>query len=205
MDDDVLDDLQTMDEALETGEEYVTPTQMPTFKQEEYLAEHQHTDRVDEAHPITDTIIDMLDVKMVGTLPFALAAVQAIADTAESFEDEFSATRRLQETEEKIYYQVASQTYYQLCVKAYEQYESEYTKVEQLANVMEVHTHQLLADLHNYEGDFDGHNPTLCNAYNHDSPQDGAVTSQEEPENGHYGFVDSRGFILIKNTHTQSL
>lgn len=187
----------------EDENEFIQPTPMPTIVQEEFMEAHRDTNRVDEAHPIDKETIERLDARTVGSMPFTLAALQAVADTADSFEEEYNNVRLLEETDDTLYYQVASQTFYQLCVDAYEQYEGHYTEIEKLTQVMEVHTRQLLTDLHGYEEDFDGREPTLCNAYNHDSPQDGAITMDDEPENGHYGFVDARGFIVTKNTHTE--
>lgn len=214
-----------------TDETSGTVTPMPTPKLEEYLEEHTYTNRVREAHPIdSDVLHEVCDTKMgPALLEYDLALIQAVAlrevlpysadhehwitSDAESEADTYTVSRTRGREGTLHYYQVSSRTFYEILTFAYQRYDGVRIEIDDVADIAEAHTRQYLKDVHGYEGDFGGqvanesidkvYEPTLCNAYNDSSPQDGKITFDTEPDNAHYAFTDSRGLVIEAGTHPE--
>lgn len=182
----------------------VNVTPMPTIELEQFLEEHQQTSRATDAHPIEDDVLETVGER--GSFEFSLAAIQAVADQV--IEDIESAT--LVETDgNTAYYNVTSDTFYRLAARTRDIYPKTNIQIERLQSIVDAHTIQFLADLHGYEGDFGGETATggrfkktLCNALNDETPYEGSVRRETEPDEAHYGFVDARGLVVQRGTHS---
>lgn len=167
----------------------VTP--MPTATQNPSVSEHQYANTVYEAHPIRE--VDEV------TLQYPLAAIQAVA-TTDTLED----STIVLETEELVYLQTDSSTFYRLASRVSEEYETK-IEIEQLQKVVDLHTSQFLRDVHGFTSIEELRQLTLCNALNHPSPQSGDITFETiNDSDAFYTYVDSRGLIIQKNTHSSS-
>lgn len=223
-----------------------TDTEMPTVGPSEYISEHRHTTDPQEAHPIDgDIIADVCETKLGPALIHDdLAVIQAVVvkeilpyngdmerwitcypqvDDLGLYQVENGRDR----DGTLHYYQVQSGTFYDILAMVDQQYEHRIA-VENVEDIVEVHTRQFLRDVHGYEGYFGNpsisdsageqsepdscgqvpndsidrvREPTLSNAYNDPKPGEGVVNRDNEPENAHYGFTDSRGLVVEEGTH----
>lgn len=196
MDDDTFD-IDETSEGSEPSSGPIEHTPMPTIKQNPCVSEHNSATRVDEAHPIDEHFKDDIDGSVSMVIDFSLAALQAVADVTEID------GQIVEETEDLIYYKVTSGEFYRLLGIVAENYDVN-TPVEEARPIVELHTKQLLSDIHDYEGDFDEGDITLCNAMNDPTPYDGKITDDKLPEGIRYGYIDSRGFVVQKDSHSES-
>lgn len=185
-------------EDAEEPEQAGTVTPMPTVVQDPYIRDNSKADSVMGAHPVSEEIVETIESRAF-TLAFDLAAIQAIADGTDILAESQSA-RLLKETEDLQYYQVDSGVFYRLAAAADMEYDT-YIQVEDLQALMEAQTRHFLKDMHGFDGEFEN-TETLCDVYNSPSVQEGAVCHETEPEDAHYGFVDSRGLVVSKGTHS---
>lgn len=173
-------------------------TEMPTLASEPWIDEHKYAKYHHEAHPIDDGVVETAAGRLQNLVACDLSAVQSIAAQVDLPD---SASARLVEEETGIrYYQVDSSVFYQLLAAAVRYYDA-HIEIERAAAIADAHTIQFAADVHGYEGDFEGEDCTLCNALNDGTTTEGAITSEVEPEEAHYGFVDSRGLVVEAGTH----
>lgn len=184
-----------MTEEFDAGGD-IDPTPMPTMTQNPCVKEHKNASRVDEAHPISEGLIEEQEGLHM-TIDYSLAALQGAADKNNIQGDV------VEETSDAIYYKVTSGEFYRLFSLAFDEFEVN-MPVEESQLIVELHTKQFLSDVHGYEGDFEGKDITLCNAMNDPTPYEGPVTDDKLPEGMRYGYVDSRGLIVQKNTHSES-
>lgn len=184
---------------MDEQESELPVTQMPTIKQDPSVAAHATANDVRDAHPVPQSIVDDIDERF--TLDYALADIQAIAGAGLDLED-LGATH-IETREGLAYYTATSDVFYRLAARAADEYNSR-IEVDRIATVAEAHTRTYLRAMHDYDGDFDGREATLCNALNDPRPAEGAVTHETEPEDGHYGYVDARGLVVEPGTHTDT-
>lgn len=166
---------------------------MPEIVQSDFIREHKHTANTRDAHPIDDDIVEQ-SVETPIVIDHELAALQAVAtrNVLELNDEEVLVGER----DGTYRFQVTSSTFYSLLEEMCDRYDV-HVQAEQVQNIVEAHTRQYLRDVHGYEEDFDtGHSSTLCEAQN-----DAHWIRDEEPEDTHYPFVDSRGLVVDKGTH----
>lgn len=173
-------------------------SEFPIVKQEPYLVDHADAKHIDEAHPLSTAIVNEATTRPE-TLPAELAAIQAVAD---KHIDELGTPTLVDSDGTTEYYYATSDTFYRLATRVRDTYASTYISIDRLHAIVAAHTRQFLADLHGYDGDFGGHEPTLCNALNEPSVQEGAVRNETVPDDVRYGFVDARGLVVERGTHT---
>lgn len=155
----------------------IPATPMPTFEQEQYIQDHAHAQRADEAHPIDEDVLhEVCDTKIgPAIIHYDLALVQAIAvrevlpylaEPKGSSEEEDRRSTDNGDTESWIkrdgdlhYYRAQSVTFYDILSMAHQRYDHTYVEIEDAADLAEAHTRQYLKDVHGYEGDFGGQVP----------------------------------------------
>lgn len=179
-----------------------TPYQMPTGVIEEYIQTHKTATTVGEANPIDEELVQPIKKDFV-TIQYNLAAIQAVMDLEDNLPESLDGVTELHETPTHLYYKVTSQTYYQIMTRVYEKYEAR-VSIENLQEVINLHTKQLLQDLHDYTGDFKNRKLTLSNAMNDNTINSGEITREDVPDNANYGYVDSRGLVVMKDTHKET-
>lgn len=204
-------------------------TEMPTLTISEYLREHNYSHDPRDAHPIDRDIIETVCDSKMGPILIEedLTAIQAVAEREilpYNSDVERWVTRYPQTEGVDLfpvengrdrngplhYYQAQSATFYDLLSMVHEQYDH-YVQVEDIEDIVEVHTRQYLRDVHGYEGDFGGQvpndsidkmrEPTLCNAHNDPTPYEGVIDADSRPDNANYGFIDARGLVIEEGTH----
>lgn len=189
--------------------ETIPNNNMPTFKIAEWVKNHSSASTHSEAHPIDEDLIsdNMSDLLQHSNLS-VIQAVLSTTDILQKFEEKDNITK-IEETDSHIYYQVDSAAFYSIFAKASELYNAR-IEIEQGERIVDLHTMQFLYDLYNYTGDFGGQtgrdndetfNETLCNALNDPKPSEGCINQENEPENAHYAYIDSRGLVFEKGTH----
>lgn len=168
----------------------------PAVEENKVVKEHKYAKNVSEAHPISDYILEKSDTHVL--CDYDLAYIQAVGSM---YIDELD-IEPVCKKDNLNYYLTDSAMFYKLAEMSYDIY-GETVNIDNIHIVVEVHTKQYLYDLHDYDGNFDDLMPTVCNAYNHYTPDRGKVNMNNEfkTENIHYGFVDSRGFVLEDSTH----
>lgn len=170
----------------ESMDDYIDPTPMPTAKQNRCIEEHKYAGLAHEAHPIRSVPEIILN--------FPLAAIQAVAATETPEE-----WTKVLETEDLVYYRVTSPSFYRLLNQAAEDYDTK-IEVEQVQTIVDLHTRQFLQDVHGFTAVDELAKVTLCDAMNHS--RDDSVTFEDVPREHGYGYVDARGLIVQKDTHS---
>lgn len=203
----VSPDIKGDDTPIGNSDTVVEPTPMPTIRLEEWMQKHKHTDNHRAGHPIDN---ERLEDSIRGSLQHInLSLVQAVLAKTDLLEnrDDQSSIKKIHETDDAEYYQVTSSVFYQILARGYEMYNFD-VEVEELQTLVDAHTEQYLADMHDYTGDFGGetatgrqYEKTLCNALNDGKPTEGKVSGSTEPEDAHYGYTDARGLVVQKDTH----